>query len=130
MEQSRGTPEDHARSQRQWQHRVRHEDDEQEVPDQADPVTRPVLEPDPRSEDSCRSHNKYTTCFKHPINQNYNETGEWRMRVTLSDEQKPRGARRPVQVVVGETAPPAEEADGAVRRHGAHGPRELLRVRE
>ena len=47
--------------------------------------------------------------------------------VTLRDEQQPGGASRPVQVVVGEAAPPAQEADGEVGGHGTDGPREWLR---
>jgi len=63
VEQSRGAPQDHAGSQRQRQHRVRHEDNEQEVPHLAYPISLLVPEPDSFSEDACRSHNKrYTRC--------------------------------------------------------------------
>ena len=62
MDRCRAAAKDHARSQRKGQHRVRDEDNEQEVPGQLH-ATLIVLESDPLPGDACGSHRKHTGCI-------------------------------------------------------------------
>jgi hypothetical protein len=71
----------HAGPQRKGQHRVRDEDDEQEVPHQLY-ATLTAAEPDPFPEDACGSHRKHTRCT---------QTLQERMRNTQAD----RGCMKP-----------------------------------